>query len=242
MWHKVRVLQISEREKLPRLKTNSKLIKLKEGINGVIEELLEEDEMNITDINNLIYAAATIMTQILDEPNKRSKNRRDVKFWKIRMQKQISSWRKELSIIAEIGTGSDNVKLKRKKRKILKKYRVTNAREVAQLTETLKQKVQAKAQRIRRYEKRETQYSQNKMFKDDTKKLYRNLGMKILKAREPPSMAETETYWKSLWGEEAQHNERAEWIRREQERKVSHMGWMPIQITEITSYLSKAHN
>jgi hypothetical protein len=30
---------------------------------------------------------------------------------------------------------------------------VTNAREVGQLTETLKQKAQAKAQRIRRYEK-----------------------------------------------------------------------------------------
>jgi len=29
MWHKVRFLQISEREKLPRLKTNSKLIKFK---------------------------------------------------------------------------------------------------------------------------------------------------------------------------------------------------------------------
>jgi len=68
------------------------------------------------------------------------------------------------------------------------------------------------------------------------------LGMKIIEAREPPSMAEKETYWKSLWGEEAQHNERAEWIRREEERKVSHMGWMPIQITEITSYLSKAYN
>ena len=37
--------------------------------------------------------------------------------------------------------------------RFFKKYRVTNAREVAQLTETLKQKVQAKAQRIRRYEK-----------------------------------------------------------------------------------------
>ena len=43
--------------------------------------------MNITDINNLIYAAATIMTQTLIETNKRSKNRRDVKFSKIRMQK-----------------------------------------------------------------------------------------------------------------------------------------------------------
>ena len=115
MWRKVRLLQMSEWEKLPKLKTNGKLIKLQEEINGVIEELLEEDEMNITNINNLIYAASTIMTQTLNEPSKRSKNRRDVKFWKIRMQKQISSWRNELSIIAEIGTGSDYGKLNRKR-------------------------------------------------------------------------------------------------------------------------------
>jgi len=54
-------------------------------------------------------------------------------------------------------------------------------------------------------------------------------------------MAEAETYWKSLWGEEAQDIERAEWIKREQKRKISHMDWRPIQITEITSYLLKAH-
>jgi len=42
------------------------LIKLQKEINEVIEELLEEDEMNITDIINLIYAAATIMTQTLN--------------------------------------------------------------------------------------------------------------------------------------------------------------------------------
>ena len=67
---------------------------------------------------------------------------------------------------------------------------MTNVREVARLIETLKQKVQAKAQRIRRYEKRETQYSQNKMFKEETKKFYRNLSMKNIEAREPPSMIE----------------------------------------------------
>jgi len=55
MCHKVRLLQVSERKKLLKLKTNSKLIKLQEEINGVTEDLLEEDEMNITDINNLIY-------------------------------------------------------------------------------------------------------------------------------------------------------------------------------------------
>jgi len=119
---------------------------------------------------------------------------------------------------------------------------MTNAREVGQLTETLKQKLQAKAQRIRRYEKRETQYSQNKMFQEDTKKFYRNLCMKNIEAREPPSMAEAETYRKSLWGEEAQHNERAEWIRREEKRKISLTDWRPIQISEIALYLLKAHN
>jgi len=35
---------------------------------------------------------------------------------------------------------------------------------------------------------------------------------------------------------------RAEWIRREQKRKISHMDWRPIHIMEITSHLSKAHN
>jgi hypothetical protein len=34
------------------------------------------------------------------------------------MQKQISSWRNELSIVAETELGSDNGKLNRKKRKI----------------------------------------------------------------------------------------------------------------------------
>jgi hypothetical protein len=36
-----------------------------------IEDLLEEEQMDITDINNLIYAAATIMTQTLNEPSKK---------------------------------------------------------------------------------------------------------------------------------------------------------------------------
>ena len=49
MWHTVRLLQMCEREKLSKLTTNSKLIKLQKEINGVIEELLEEeDEMDVT--------------------------------------------------------------------------------------------------------------------------------------------------------------------------------------------------
>jgi ABC-type uncharacterized transport system YnjBCD substrate-binding protein len=46
--------------------------------------------------------------------------------------------------------------------------------------------------------------------------------MKNIEATESPSMAEAETYWKSLWGEKTQHNETAEWIRREQKRKIKY--------------------
>jgi len=73
MWHKVRLQQKSEREQLPKLKTNSKLIKFQVEVNGVIEDLLEEDLLNITDINNLIYDAVTIKTQVLNEHSKRTK-------------------------------------------------------------------------------------------------------------------------------------------------------------------------
>lgn len=37
-------------------------------------------------------------------------------------------------------------------------------------------KIQAKAQRIRRYVKRSKQFSQNQMFANDRKKFFRNLG------------------------------------------------------------------
>jgi hypothetical protein len=43
-------------------------------------------------------------------------------------------------------------------------------------------------------------------------------------------------------GRRAQHNERAEWIRSEEKRRISDMDWRPVQITEVTSYLSKPYN
>ena len=46
------------------------------------------------------------------------------------MQGQISNWRKELSIIAETGTGSDNGELNRKKRQIFRKYRAINPKKL----------------------------------------------------------------------------------------------------------------
>jgi hypothetical protein len=54
---------VSERGRLLKLKDKSKLIKLKEEIKGIIEDILEEYYSDITDMNNFVFAASTIMTQ-----------------------------------------------------------------------------------------------------------------------------------------------------------------------------------
>ena len=154
---------MSEGERLLKLKENIKLVKLKEDINVVTEELLEEDESDIIYINNLINDAATIMTQTMNEPSKSSKNGKNENFWKIRRQRQKRKRRKQVLIIAETGTGSENEQMnKSKKRGRIFKNIVTNHRGVAQLIEILKHKVQAKAQRIRRYGKKERKKERKK--------------------------------------------------------------------------------
>jgi hypothetical protein len=52
------------------------------------------------------------------QPSKRNTNISFEYFWKIRMQRQISHKRNDLSVITETGTCSNNGKLNRKKRKI----------------------------------------------------------------------------------------------------------------------------
>jgi hypothetical protein len=97
MWYKVRLLQMSERQRLPKLTENNKQNFLQKEINGKIEELLKEDETDITDINHLIYDAATVTTARITK--KKVKNRRNKDSWKIRIQRQIHNWRRELSIL-----------------------------------------------------------------------------------------------------------------------------------------------
>lgn len=63
----------------------------------------------------------------------------------------------------------------RKGRKIKRKYKIRNENEVLSAKEKIKQTIQLKAQRIRRYEKRSGFYRLNKIFQSDAKKFYREI-------------------------------------------------------------------
>jgi hypothetical protein len=63
---------------------------------------------------------------------------------------------------------------------------------------------------------RKNQYNQNKMFKEDIKQFYRHLGAKTTAIHDHPRTEEVGLYWKSLWEEKLRHNEKADWLKREE--------------------------
>ena len=76
--------------------------------------------------------------------------------------------------------GNTTNKIRRKFKTILKKHKITADEQLIACEEDLKQGLQARAQRLRRFTKRSEQYKQNKMFREDSKRFYRELGKKTI--------------------------------------------------------------
>ena len=90
---------------------------------------------------------------------------------------------------------------------ILRKHKIKTDEQLIACKEDLKQALQAKAQRIRRYSKRSEQYKQNKMFREDSKRFYRELGKKMIQIEKPPDIGEVKKFWQKILEQEVKHNE-----------------------------------
>ena len=111
----------------------------------------------------------------------------------------------------ELQKGSNVKNTKADKNK--KKFGIKNQDNTAKTKESLKQEVQAKAQRLRQYTKRANFFRQNKTFRDNAKKLYRELEKKTITSRNPPSLVEVETFWSKIRENSKTHNDAAHWIQ-----------------------------
>ena len=83
----------------------------------------------------------------------------------------------------ELQKGSNVKNTKADKNK--KKFGIKNQDNTTKTKESLKQEVQAKAQRLRQYTKRANFFQKNKTFRDNAKKLYRELEKKSHHYPEP---------------------------------------------------------
>lgn len=96
----------------------------------------------------------------------------------------------------------------------MRRYAIKKQEDIDTEREKLKQRIQAKAQRIRRFEKRRKQFLQNRRLKSNPKVFYQELENKQSDINEPPPIDEIETFWKTILKDDERHNEVADWIRK----------------------------
>ena len=145
--------------------------------------------MELTTINQMQYITALLITNKI-KPSKPTTNRKPrggPSAWQQRLQKQIDQLGGDISIITEYTKGNTTNKI-RKLKTILKRHKITGDEQLIASKEDLKQALQAKAQRLRRYTKSSEQYKQIKMFREDSKRFYRELRKKTIQIEKPPDI------------------------------------------------------
>ena len=236
---------IDNRIPIPKVRNDHRTKEAIRHANKAIDKMLKElrRDLNITEVNNIIYAAASSVANKVGEKPRRKQNRiRKEPHWKRKIQKEIDKLRGELSLLSEYEKGSN---MKEKKMKHLeRKFKIKTQGGVTEAKEILKQQIQAKAQRIRRYEKRGKFFRQNKIFKEDAKKFYRELDNKKIDVTHPPTTDKIEDFWGKIWEERKDHNQDAKWIQDQEKQYegIESQEWTDIAEIEIVAAIKKSSN
>ena len=236
---------LSDRIQLPKIRKDRKAKDLIHKGNIAILKLKTQtmEPLTITELNQMVYATASVITEELGVTIQRKKGRQHKQpQWKERISKDIECLRKKLSILTEKVKGS--MVSHRKITRVLSQLKCKSEADIPSIIEKIKQKIAAKTQRIRRYEKRGKQFRQNKLFKDNAKQFYREIGKKQIDVTEPPIFTEIEGFWSRIWENEKVHNEVAEWIRDQEElyKDQQCQETNDITINEVRTAIKNANN
>ena len=213
---------IKERKKLSKLKNDKKLKQVVKTLDKIIEET-STDNKDLTTINQMQYTTALLITNKITppKPTTNRKLRSGPPVWQQGLQKQI-----------------DQLKT------ILKKHKIAADEQLITCKEDLKQTLQAKALTLRRYTKRSEQYKQNKLFREDSKRFYRELGKKTIQIEKPPDIGKVKKFWQNIWEQEVKHSENAQWIKDQEEelQQIMQMEWKKLTVEELRVNMTRAAN
>ena len=94
-----------------------------------------------------------------------------------------------------------------------RKYQLDNKSIKVQIEE-LKQRITANSMKLKRYEARIEQYTQNRLFETNQKKLFEKLEKRELSEQAMPDKEEATQFWNGIWNEPVNHNESADWLKQ----------------------------
>ena len=88
---------------------------------------------------------------------------------------------------------------------------------------------------IRKYEERNNQFMQNRLFQTNQKRLFDILEGKEKSDNIAPNTEESKLFWGEIWGKETKHNDKAQWIKQVQNHTES------VEAQEIETKNYKKH-
>jgi hypothetical protein len=165
-------------------------------------------------------------------------------------QKQTNDLRKDIGRVQQVQRGNTSNRIQKHMRTIWKKihtyakYNPSNAHTM-EILDTLKQKLSAKSQRLRRYKEANERKQQNRLFIPNEKTYYHNLKSARLDRQDKlPDKQIPTNFWASIWGNAARHNLKASSIRNEQKRmsNVTAMEHSPITREQVSPLIAKTLN
>jgi hypothetical protein len=124
------------------------------------------------------------------------------------------------------------------------KYNPSNVHTMG-IFDTVKQKLSAKSQRLRRYKDTNERKQENRLFITNEKTYYRNLKSERLDCQEKlPDKQILINFWASIWGNAASHNLKESWIRNEQRRmsNVTAVEHSPITTEQVSRLIAETLN
>ena len=132
--------------------------------------------------DNIKACAIFIGRKVYPKPNQRRGNTVKEPWWKIKIQQSIQELRKHINILEWKERGE--IKKKKKHRVIERKYRVKK-KGLKLVLEEVKERIYAKATRIKSYDQRFEQFRINRLFQQDQEIVYQQLNGKTESSETP---------------------------------------------------------
>ena len=181
---------------------------------------------DLTTLNTLLMVVAHVVREQMgikppseDGTTTHGQRRNKQPMWLRRLEDSVAKLRSDLSRLTEMSRGTtqkfQTVDL------IYRRYPLLPKKGYKQVIEEVKQRLLAKAGKIRRYKKKQKTFADNNLFQNNQRNFYRKLekgGSDPTPVdSNPEDQARTLNFWKNIWENEAGHNTEAEWLDGVQE-------------------------
>ena len=183
-----------------------------QNVNRVLGNIVKD---NITATNNLVKACAILIGRKLGLKPSRKRIEAKEPWWKRRINQSIKEIRRHINLFERKRRG--DLKKTEKYKIIEQKYKV-KSKGIGIVLEELKQRLQAKSMKIKRYDQRIEQYKINRLFHQDQKRVYQQLNGKV-NSDVKPDADESIRFWSNIWDSEVHHRKDAEWLKEQRAGK-----------------------